>query len=225
MEPYDEIDFLKEKYKEFNLDPDKVIRPLSFFEEPERYVWKLYSMLDWVKKFKQLGNRKSMELAGYDFPPVEPDLSPEDDWMKFLLWLDGKPTRFKVGDRLSTDCDFPPAAMLTDAEVEERLEQAEEALEILHIAFEFQEKLPIRLRYKELLDLMNEEFDEMSSFGTWHVDGCAGYCPDCLRRPWCDNGKTLWEEDKELGRMMVPEEAEAFMNGPVQLDDLDDSEY
>jgi hypothetical protein len=60
----------------------------------------LRRLLDWVQKYTECGDREQMEAEGYRYPPIDPDISPEDDWYRFELWLKGQPLRKKLKDQL-----------------------------------------------------------------------------------------------------------------------------
>ena len=99
-----EIDLLLENQSlkfEFairDLDLTQVFHAIPDDLERENKI--LYHLLDWVQKYSEYGDRRRMEIEGYHFPPIDPDISPENDWYRFEQWLQGKPLRQKLKDQL-----------------------------------------------------------------------------------------------------------------------------
>jgi len=116
----------------------------------------------------------------------------------------------------ATGCDD-----LTDDEIDEELDQLIAALDKLHFAVDFQDELPPRLVYEQLYDMLEDKFDLIVG-GWWHLDGCTGYCPDCLRRPWCEQGcNSCWNEDEEAGYMVFPDKLKSYVSpSPMSLEIL-----
>jgi len=68
------------------------------------------------------------------------------------------------------------------------------------------------LRYMHLLETLDEEF-EIIVDGSWHLDGCTGYCPDCFQRPWCESGcQSCWPEDEEAGKMFLIDPVKRYLS-------------
>lgn len=111
-----------------------------------------------------------------------------------------KPRPEQLGIQLSAKL----AAEMSDAEVEAELERLLDAMKKADIRIALVEGLPDRLLYTYLLEMLQEE-DQLMTGGGWTIDGCSGYCPGCVQRPWCNSGQGLcWSEDEEaLGILFV----------------------
>ena len=147
----------------------------------------LRHLLAWVQRYSEDGDRQKMEAEGYDFPPIEPDFSPENDWYQFERWMKGKPIRQKLKDQLPPHYVPKSPEHLKDEEIIAELETLAAHLVELRVSVDFREEIPPRLVYRHLLESLEDEFDIIIE-GFWHLDGCTGYCPDCFQRPWCDTG-------------------------------------
>jgi len=159
-----------------------------------------------------------MKAEGYDFPPIEPDISPENDWYRFKLWLQGQPLREKLKDQLRYRFTPTPSERLTDEELLPELQRLIELLAEIRVSVEFVENVPLRLVYEHLLKVLDDEFD-ITREGCWHLDGCSGYCPECFQRPWCESGcSSCWPEDEEAGKISFVSTLEKYVSAsPVSL--------
>ncbi len=209
---------LKFEFSRLNLDLSFV-----FYTTPdnlERENRCLRNLLDWVQKYNQYGDRKIMELMGYHLPPIDPDISPNDDWYRFERWVQGIPLRQKLKNQLPPYDLYKPKAPdhLTDEEIIIELQKLTNYLVDIRVTVEFQENIPPRLVYHHLLDCLEEEFDTIGE-GFWHLDGCTGYCPGCFQRPWCEIGsQSCWLEDEEAGTMHLIDSVKEYVSAsPVSL--------
>ena len=192
---------LKTEFKIRNLDLSQVWAESP--DDPELENRQLHALLDWVIKYRECGSREKMEAQGYLFPPISFDIDPDSDWLRFELWLQGKPTRKKVKDQLKHQYVAKNPADLSEDELMAELEKLVDLLAEIHFSVDYKDDVPDRLAYENLLGVLKEEFDLLDE-GWWHVDGCSGYCPDCFQRPWCDFGiQSCWPEDEELGKMFL----------------------
>jgi len=210
---------LKAEFSMRNLDLSQVWQPTP--DDLELENRQLLHLLDWVKKYQECPNRKKMEAEGYLFPPLSFDIEPDSDWLRFERWIAGKSIQAKLKDLLSKSYMAKNPENLTDNEISEELQQLCDALAKLHFAVDFQDELPLRLVYEQLYEMLEDKFDLIAD-GWWHLDSCTGYCPDCVRRPWCEQGNgSCWNEDEAAGYMVVPEAVKRFVSpSPVSLEIL-----
>lgn len=193
-----------------------------FFDTPddlERENRQLRQLLDWVQKYDAYSSRQMMEAEGYRFPPIDPDISPDDDWYRFERWLEGRPVRLKLEYRLPPYYTPKSPETLNDEEILEEFQKLSTHLIELRVSVDFQEDVPPRLAYSHLLEALEEEFDTLES-GFWHLDGCTGYCPGCFQRPWCETGsQSCWSEDEEAGEMRLIDSVKHYVSpSPISLE-------
>ncbi|MEZ4683156.1 MAG: hypothetical protein R2932_54010 [Caldilineaceae bacterium] len=150
---------------------------------------RLRHLLDWVEKYTTYRDRNFLEAEGYHFPPIDPDISPEEDWYRFKEWIHGHPLRSKLKEQLLVDYLPKARTQLTDEAIAEEVDTLLDHLANVNVAVELEDELPLGLLYDHLLEILEEEFDILVA-GTWHIDGCSGYCPGCFQRPWCDFGQS-----------------------------------
>ncbi|MFQ5602724.1 MAG: hypothetical protein ACE5HS_05595 [bacterium] len=209
---------LKNEFKLRGLDLAEVFFPIPENLERENNI--LRHLLDWVQKYRECPDRKRMEADGYHFPPIDPDISPDDDWYRFELWMQGKPTRMRLIDQLPPNFTPIPPEHLTENGLQRELKHLQELLFEIHISVELNPDVPQRLIYEHLLELLHEKF-ELTQEGCWHVNGCSGYCPGCFQRPWCAAGTaSCWTEDEEAGKMFLPPELKNYVSaspGSLQI--------
>lgn len=207
---------LKSKFSYLELNLSDVFSPTPDNLERENKV--LRDLLKWVRRYMQCADRKQMEKEGYHFPPIEPDISPENDWYRFECWLKGKPIRQTLKEQLPDDLILKAAEQLSDDEIDNVLQKLIIELEKIHFSIELSQELPHRLLYEYLLGSLDEEFDLIND-GFWHLDGCSGYCPGCIQRPWCEAGNSsCWQEDEAAGEMYLTESVQRFVSAsPMSL--------
>lgn len=209
---------LKNEFTIRNLDLSQVFCPTP--DDLQRENFLLHHLLDWVQKYTECRNRKRMEEAGYYFPPIEPGISPDDDWYRFERWLEGKPIRATLKDRLPPGFIPRPPDELTDDELSVELERLIEMLAEIHIAVENTNDVPPRLVYEYIMECLDDEFDIIAE-GAWHLDGCSGYCPGCFQRPWCEVGSSsCWPEDEEAEKMFLIDSVKKYVSpspGSLQI--------
>lgn len=203
---------LKFEFSIRNLDLSQLFHPTPDDLERENRV--LHGLLDWVQKYSEYGDRAGMEIAGYTFPPVEPDISPEDDWYRFEQWVQGNPIRKKLKDQLPPYYTPKPPEHLTDEEIALELRTLSVHLARISVAIDVVggEALPPRLVYEHLLEILEDEFDIIKD-SMWHLDGCTGYCPGCFQRPWCEVGsQSCWPEDEQAGKMFLIDSVKNYVS-------------
>jgi hypothetical protein len=178
----------------------------------------LAHLLDWVEKYTEYRDRIRMEREGYLFPPIDPGISPENDWYRFKEWIHGHPLRTKLKEQLLRDYTPQIPEQLTDEEIALEVEKLLDLFAAISVQVDLQGELPARLLYAYLLERLEEDFDILVD-GMWHIDGCSGYCPGCFQRPWCEFGsRSCWREDEEAGKMVLIELTQQYVSSsPVSL--------
>jgi len=207
---------LKSEFKTLKLDLSQVFQEDSDDLARENRI--LRDLLDWAHKYRTYGNRQLMEIDGYDSPPIGFGVDLENDWFMFERWMAGKPVRKSLIDRITPFFTPPPPESLSDDELLVELDRLIECLKDIHMTVDWQYDIPPRLMYMHLLETLDEKFEIMAE-GFWHLDGCTGYCPGCLQRPWCEFGcKSCWQEDKDAGTMYLIDAVKAYVSpSPVSL--------
>lgn len=187
-------------------------------DDLERENRVLAHLLDWVKKYTDYRDRTRMEREGYIFPPIDPGISPENDWYRFKEWIHGYPLRAKLKEQLLRDYTPTIPEELTDEEIDLELEKLLDLFAQVNVQVELMGDLPPRLVYDHLLERLDDEFDILVD-GMWHIDGCDGYCPGCFQRPWCEFGcSSCWREDEEAGKMVLIDLVQKYVSSsPISL--------
>ena len=218
---YQENQALKKQFQELGLDLEQVMyfTPMDLDLENRR----LQSLLDFVEKYREGGESEHvMELLDKPFPPIYPMISPENDWYRFRLWLEGAPLVMKLRDQAGLPPLEKPIREMTEAEIEVAIQMRLDALEESGISICLQE-LPPHILLMALCEMLDEETERMEGEG-WMLDGCSGYCPGCLQRPWCDTGQSLgWKEDNEAGGMHLRAELQDFVSMNPQSEEVLDA--
>lgn len=207
---------LKKEFEIRSLDLSQVFYLTPDNLERENIV--LRNLLDWVQKYSQCRDRKKMEAEGYEFSPIEPGISPENDWYLFERWINDLPIRQKLKDWLPQYFFPQQSERLNSQEIYYELNKLIEHLNSINISVDLNENIPYCLQYNYLLEYLDEEYDIIID-GSWHLDGCTGYCPDCIQRPWCETGnKSCWPEDEEAGEINLPESVKKYVSSsPMSL--------
>jgi len=177
--------------------------------DPDLENVQLRLLLEWVRVYRALPDRRKLEKRGYCFPPIDPDCDPDTDWVRFERWVKGRPLtwRFTPSD-LS---EFKNPAEVTDAEAESLLEKLLGKLEDRDIAVDIHDGVPARLAYALVRKEAESEFEVTAPGTTTHI-GCSAYCPECVQRPWCEVGREeSWPEDEEAGHRVVTPEVAPYL--------------
>jgi len=187
-------------------------------EDLERENMVLRDLLEWVQRYSECKNREAMEIEGYEFPPIEPGISPDDDWYRFQCWIERQPLCNKLKDQLSPAIFPQNPDDLSDREVYAEWKKLIDELSKIKIIVEFRKEVPVRLKYLYLLKSLEEDY-EIIYTGAWHLDGCSGYCPGCFQRPWCEYGcQSCWTEDEKEGKMFLINSVKQYVSAsPVSL--------
>ncbi len=181
---------------------------------------RLENLLDFVKKYQQYGSRETMEMlaGGFCFPPIYPGIDPESDWYRFELWLRGEPTRLTIAEQLTPDFTLKNPDDIPEEEMEAELEKLLKAIGETGNGVALSKGIPARLRYQELMEWLSEKHELGGQFGGgWIYDGCSGFCPGCIQRPWCNAGHELcWPEDEQAGKMHLTDELKDYVSASPQ---------
>ena len=215
--PYQQNLSLKHAFQQLNLDLEEVMEFTPFDLDLENR--RLKGLLRFVQAYQKYGSQQAMEAmeGPYLFPPIHPGLSPESDWYRFELWLEGKPTRLTLSEQLPKTFKLKSLDGLSESEVTETLEQLAKAISEVGYGISLHEGIPPRLVYDFLVETLGETFELSSGNGGWHLDGCSGYCPDCFQRPWCETGSSsCWPEDEEAGKMCLVADVRPFVSASPQ---------
>lgn len=216
IDQYLENQSLKKEFEIRNLDLSQVFCPTPDDLRRENRI--LTRLLDWVQVYSECHSRREMEEKGYDFPPIEPDFSPDNDWRRFELWLQGKPIRTKLKDQIAPGFTPIPAEKLTDEELQQECRKLIERLAAIHVLVNVYDGVPPLLLYEYILESLEEEFDIIME-GHLHLNGCSGCCPACFQRPWCEIGSaSCWPEDEEANEMFLIEPVKKYVSSsPVSI--------
>lgn len=200
---------IKEAFAKIGLDPDELI---EYFPQDLEAKNRFYAgLLEFTKKYLKHQSREVMELTDDPFPPVYPFISPESDWYRFERWVRGESVRETIRAQLPEKFIIRPSLEVPDTELAAAISALKEVLAKKGFYVELQE-IPDRLYYEYILDWIEEEH-ELCPGGGWHLDGCTGYCPGCVQRPWCETGQIcIWPEDEDEGRMVIPKELKHYVS-------------
>jgi len=208
--PYQQNQALKKQFSELGLDINQVMdfTPMDLDLENRR----LQSLLDYVMMYQECGeSQEAMIATGKPFPPIYPMISPESDWHRFKLWLEREPLFMILREQAGIPPLDKPIKEMTEEEAEEAIQVRLKDLGKVRIGVYLQE-LPPHITLMALCEMLEDEMERMEGEG-WTLDGCGGYCPGCLQRPWCENGQDLgWIEDNEVGGMHLREELKDFVS-------------
>lgn len=197
---------------EYGLTLADVWQPKPYDHELENR--QLSCLLDWIRAYQAWPNRSNMERHGYEYPPVEPDLDPDTDWLRFEKWMNHQPVAWNFVREFGQILDPVDAS---DEQVHAELERVARLLGERSVVVGWQDAVPERLVLTYLRRVLaKEEFEITSAGSQWHMEGCDGFCPGCFQRPWCDNGReSCWLEDEDAGKMAIPEETKPYAKGLV----------
>ncbi|NQT91500.1 MAG: hypothetical protein HQ559_01975 [Lentisphaerae bacterium] len=193
---------IRRAFNKHGVDLDEVWAPMS--DDTELENRQLAHLLDWLMTYREHPHRAQMEAMGYVFPPVEPDIDPDTDWIRFERWAKGAPLQWSVHEEYGP---IREASAMSDGQLEEEFERLVSFLADRRVDLSLEEDVPTRVKYMHVKRMLeNASFDHMEA-GSCCVVGCGCYCPDCLQRPWCDLGmESDWEQEDRDGRRAVPAE-------------------
>jgi len=200
--------YLKEAFRTLELDIAEIWQPKP--DDLELENRRLANILDWVEAYQRCSSRAFLEKQGYMYPPVDPCMDPDQDWLMFERWMQHKALRWKYSEEVG---ELRDQKSLSDHEIIEELAKIQQELEKRGVVFDTQDHVPPRVAYMFLHNelMQGEPFDYMAPGGNCHI-GCKAYCPGCVQRPWCEIGQdTGWREDNEAGSMALPEEVKPYI--------------
>ncbi len=181
---------------------------------------RLESLLNFVKKYQQYGNRETMELleGPYCWPPIFPGIDPDSDWYRFELWLMGQPTRKTIAEQMPETFIIKNPEEIPEDEMEAELDKLLNAVNQAGYGISLNEGIPARVVYCNVMEWIGEKLELDGPFGGgWTFDGCSGWCPGCFQRPWCEFGNSsCWREDEEAGKMCLPDELNDYVSASPQ---------
>ncbi len=155
-------------------------------DDPARDVKLLSDLRDWVYAYWAYEDRKTMQRHGYDYPPIQPGMGPEDDWLRFERWVKGQPLTWNLREEVGRT---PPAEGLPDNAVKEHWAYLVALLDHKGVAVGFPPHIPLRERYAYLRSmLIIEEFDLVAPGSITHLFG---------NEEWYEDEESEWEEMEE----------------------------
>ena len=159
----------------------------------------LLELSRWVCVYGACPDRAKLEDMGYLYPPVDPDINPDADWVRFERWMQGLPLTWTLPDHLSTSEDLHE---VDDAEAGRRLEEVTAYLAERNVVVDFVEGVPARPALEYLLKTTREQpFDYTDELTVTHLMGCTGCCEQCFQEPWCEMARdSYWSGGFSAGR-------------------------
>lgn len=199
---------LHEGFKQYGLDVAHVWSPTP--DDPALENRQLAHLLDWVMTYRAHPDRRRMEGMGYEFPPVEPDIDPDSDWIRFERWIRGEPLQWHFED---TYGQLPALTTMSDEETETETHKVTTFLAERGIEVDLRWSAPVRVKYMFLDKLLRGAAFDYTNEDSTCIIGCDSYCPECLQRPWCEMGLDFdWNGEDRNGRKAVPAELLPFVS-------------
>lgn len=181
---------LKEFFVRQGLKLEDIWEPTPGNQELENA--QLCELSRWVCAYGACPDRKKLEKEGYVYPPVDPCIDPETDWIRFERWMKGQPLSWSLPDQFYR-CGDP--AKLDDDEAAEWLKQVIGYLAERNVFVEFVGELPDRIALEYLLRIAREQPFEFSGDNSiTHLTGCTCWCEECFQRPWCKMADEFMED-------------------------------
>lgn len=79
---------VRASFRHLGLDPEDMLQGIS--HDPGREDRCLRALLRWAVAYRRQGSRQAMEKNGFLFPPVQPGVDQDTDWLRFENWMAGK---------------------------------------------------------------------------------------------------------------------------------------
>jgi hypothetical protein len=151
-------------------------------EEPtQRHI--LAELLRWVMAWRLCPDRAFLERMGFLYPPVDPGIDPDTDWLRFERWMRGEPLEWTYRQTFGALRD--PETM-TDAELARELELVLERLASRSVALSIPPEVPDRDLYEYLYrELASGSFEVCAQGTQTFLTGCSGDCEHCFQQRWC----------------------------------------
>jgi len=164
---------LRRAFRTQGVDLEEVWAPMS--DDTELENRQLAHLLDWLMTYRAHPDRAEMEAMGFEFPPVEPDIDPDTDWMRFERWVRGAPLQWNFRDEYGP---MREASAMSDDQLEEELGQLISFLEDRRVDVSLEETVPARVKYMHLRRILEDTSFDHTAPGSFCVIGCNSYCPD-----------------------------------------------
>ena len=205
--PMHESARLQQEFTQLGLDLRQIWQPTP--AEPMVEVSQLRDLLEWVQAYRTDPDRIQMLSQGFTSPPILPEIDEESDWLRFELWMDGKPLTWTYGEEFG---EMPDPENLSDKQLWATFVSIRTQLATRQVWIDIMGDVPPRLLYHLVrTELADREFWRTAP-GTVNRIGCSAYCPGCVQRPWCAMGRVeTWPEDAEFDGIAIPEAAIAFV--------------
>jgi hypothetical protein len=202
---------LLSEFEKRGVDPRQILN-VNFENDLKRINKVMHILLSWLDAYRATPDRATLQKQGFRYPPVEPGINPETDWDKFEKWANNDASRKKQMDLdILSDQEL---AQLTPEEVTQALDKLLKGLASKNVVLDFEDALPDRLLYHEIVESLREEplTKTSPSMQQRVLGGCNSYCPECVRRPWCEDGNTMFPEDEDAGRIVYPEQTKHYVS-------------
>lgn len=85
---------VRDSFRKMGLDPAEVLEGMS--HDPERENRCLRALLRWAAAYRRQGSRQALEKNGFLFPPVQPGIDQDTDWLRFENWVTGRKSAFPM---------------------------------------------------------------------------------------------------------------------------------
>lgn len=192
---------LEERLEVMDLDPGVIWSPLP--EDAAERHRVLTELLDWVGVYTACPERGKLKELGYLFPPVQPDIDPDTDWLRFERWMSNEDVAWWYEQEFGP---LKPAAGMTREEAGREFTHVVGRLASRNVVVGFEAGVPPEVAYAHLCKSLRESpFEYVGEGSHYHLTGCSGYCPECFQRAWCELGQEMdWPEDEEAGAVSGP---------------------
>ncbi|MBU4459644.1 MAG: hypothetical protein KJ579_03665 [Verrucomicrobia bacterium] len=87
---------VRDSFRKMGLDPAEVLEGMS--HDPERESRCLRALLRWATAYRRQGSRQALEKNGFLFPPVQPGIDQDTDWLRFESWVTGRKNAFPMAE-------------------------------------------------------------------------------------------------------------------------------
>lgn len=193
------METLKKWFEILGLDLAAVFTPSG---NADRDIADLKLLQNWVHKYMACQDQAEMERRGFVHPPICPTFDHVSDWLRFRLWIEGKPLTWTYAEFGAVR----PLESLFEEEIAPAIAETTENLDSRHCAVMIHAKVPQRIVYRILADALSRPLPVVAHTVTIWIDGCSGHCPSCLQRPWCEVGLDGgWPQDID-GKLAAPAE-------------------
>ena len=156
---------LKRAFASAGLDLAPVWTPSSDNLELENR--QLRQLLDWVEAYRACPDRVRLESRGWLHPPIDPDIDPESDWLRWERWMRREPLQWNFAKEFGV---LRNAESMSDPEVETELERTLCRLEQRGVALDVVQGATPRDVYAWLSgELLTNNFEIVAPGTTTHI--------------------------------------------------------